>query len=59
MYWAQALAQQTEDKALQAHFAPIAKALEAQEKTIVDELNSRSRQASRHWWILFCRAGEV
>jgi isocitrate dehydrogenase len=40
MYWAQALAQQTEDKALQAHFAPIAKALEAQEKTIVDELNS-------------------
>ena len=40
MYWAQALAKQTEDKALQAHFAPIAKALEAQEKTIVDELNS-------------------
>ena len=40
MYWAQALAQQTEDKELQAHFAPIAKALEAQEKTIVDELNS-------------------
>jgi isocitrate dehydrogenase len=40
MYWAQALAQQTEDKALQAHFTPIAKALEAQEKTIVDELNS-------------------
>jgi isocitrate dehydrogenase len=40
MYWAQALAQQTEDKALQAHFAPIAKALETQEKTIVDELSS-------------------
>jgi isocitrate dehydrogenase len=40
MYWAQALAQQTEDKALQAHFAPIAKALQAQEKIIVDELNS-------------------
>jgi isocitrate dehydrogenase len=40
MYWAQALAQQTEDKALQAHFAPIAKALQAQEKTIVNELNS-------------------
>jgi isocitrate dehydrogenase len=40
MYWAQALAQQTEDKALQAHFAPIAKALEAQEKTIVGELNA-------------------
>jgi isocitrate dehydrogenase len=40
MYWAQALAQQTEDKALQSHFAPIAKALQAQEKTIVDELSS-------------------
>jgi isocitrate dehydrogenase len=40
MYWAQALALQTEDKALQAHFAPIAKALETQEKIIVDELNS-------------------
>jgi isocitrate dehydrogenase len=40
MYWAQALAQQTEDKALQAHFAPIAKALQAQEKTIVGELNA-------------------
>jgi isocitrate dehydrogenase len=40
LYWAQALAQQTEDKALQAHFTPIAKALETQEKTIVDELNA-------------------
>lgn len=40
MYWAKALAKQTEDKALQAHFGPIAKALEAQEKTIMDELNA-------------------
>jgi isocitrate dehydrogenase len=38
MYWAQALAAQTEDKELQAHFAPIAKALAANEQKIVDEL---------------------
>ncbi len=29
LYWAQALAAQTEDKELQAHFAPLAKALAA------------------------------
>jgi isocitrate dehydrogenase len=40
MYWAQALAKQTEDKALQAHFAPIAKALQEQESTILAELNA-------------------
>jgi len=40
MYWAQALAQQTEDKELQAHFIPIAKALQEQEKTILAELNA-------------------
>ncbi|TAG04123.1 MAG: NADP-dependent isocitrate dehydrogenase [Betaproteobacteria bacterium] len=39
MYWAQALAAQTEDAQLQAHFAPIAKALTDNEKTIVDELS--------------------
>jgi isocitrate dehydrogenase len=38
MYWAQELAAQTEDKELQAHFAPIAKALTDNEQTIVDEL---------------------
>ncbi|MCC5069999.1 NADP-dependent isocitrate dehydrogenase [Xanthomonas campestris] len=39
MYWAQALAAQTEDTALQAKFAPLAKALTEKEATIVAELN--------------------
>ncbi|WDJ90276.1 NADP-dependent isocitrate dehydrogenase [Xanthomonas campestris] len=39
MYWAQALAAQTEDTALQAKFAPLAKALTENEATIVAELN--------------------
>ena len=37
MYWAQALAAQTEDKALAASFAPLAKALSDNEKIIVAE----------------------
>jgi isocitrate dehydrogenase len=40
MYWAQALAAQTEDKELQAHFAPLAKKLAENEEKIVSELNS-------------------
>ena len=40
LYWAQALAGQTQDKALQAVFAPVAQALAESEQTIVDELNS-------------------
>ena len=40
MYWAQALAEQTEDKELQAHFAPLAKALAANEQKITDELKA-------------------
>jgi len=39
LYWAQELAAQTEDAALQAKFAPLAKALADNEKTIVEELN--------------------
>ncbi|OAX88859.1 isocitrate dehydrogenase, NADP-dependent [Xanthomonas nasturtii] len=39
MYWAQALAAQTEDTALQGKFAPLAKALTENEATIVAELN--------------------
>jgi isocitrate dehydrogenase len=39
MYWAQELAEQTEDKELAKHFAPLAKALSESEDTIVDELN--------------------
>lgn len=39
MYWAQELAGQTEDAALAAHFAPLAKKLTENEKTIVGELS--------------------
>jgi isocitrate dehydrogenase len=38
MYWAQALAEQTEDAEMAAKFAPLAKTLTEKEKTIVDEL---------------------
>ncbi|MCE7058111.1 NADP-dependent isocitrate dehydrogenase [Algoriphagus sp. AGSA1] len=39
LYWAQALAAQNKDVELKAKFTPLAQALEAQEATIVDELN--------------------
>src|SRR5471030_1622042 len=38
LYWAQALAAQTEDKELQAYFTPVATALADNEATIVNEL---------------------
>ncbi len=38
LYWAEALAAQTEDTALQAHFAPLAKELRANEVTIISEI---------------------
>ena len=40
LYWAQALAAQTEDKDLQAQFAPVANAMVENEATIVAELNA-------------------
>ncbi|MCG9657117.1 NADP-dependent isocitrate dehydrogenase [Vibrio mediterranei] len=40
LYWAQALALQTEDKALADEFAPIAEHLASNESVIVSELNS-------------------
>ncbi|MBT9477091.1 NADP-dependent isocitrate dehydrogenase, partial [Polaromonas sp.] len=40
MYWAQALAEQTEDKDLQAHFAPLAQSLADHEAQIVAELKA-------------------
>ncbi len=40
MYWAQELAAQTADKALQGQFAPLAKALTDNEEKIVAELNA-------------------
>lgn len=42
LYWAQALAAQTEDAALQAQFAPVAKALTENEAKIVGELKAAS-----------------
>ncbi len=38
LYWAQALAAQTDDKELAAHFAPLARALADNEQKIVDEI---------------------
>ncbi len=39
LYWAQALASQDDDAELRATFAPVARALQAAESTIVEELN--------------------
>ncbi len=40
LYWAEALAKQTDDAALQKQFTPIAKALRSNEQQIVGELNA-------------------
>ncbi|HXJ10492.1 MAG TPA: NADP-dependent isocitrate dehydrogenase [Burkholderiales bacterium] len=40
LYWAQALAAQSEDASLKAYFAPLAKSLADNEKKIVEELNA-------------------
>lgn len=40
MYWAQALAEQNEDKAMQERFIPVAKQLTDNENKIVEELNA-------------------
>jgi isocitrate dehydrogenase len=45
LYWAQALATQTEDAELQAHFAPLAKALSENETKVVEELAKVQGQA--------------
>ena len=46
MYWAQELAAQTEDAELAAQFAPLAKQLTADEKTIVAELSAVQGEAA-------------
>jgi isocitrate dehydrogenase len=46
LYWAQALAEQTEDKELAEHFAPLAKSLGEKEDAIVAELNEVQGQAA-------------
>lgn len=45
MYWAQELAAQDTDAELKARFAPIAEQMQAQESTIVSELNNVQGQA--------------
>jgi isocitrate dehydrogenase len=45
MYWAQALAEQDEDKELQAKFIPVAQKLQENEETIITELNSAQGKA--------------
>ncbi|WP_418317029.1 NADP-dependent isocitrate dehydrogenase [Piscinibacter sakaiensis] len=45
MYWAQALAAQTDDKQLAAHFAPLARQLAENEQKIIDELAAVQGQA--------------
>jgi isocitrate dehydrogenase len=40
LYWAQALAEQTDDSDLQAQFAPLAKTLSDSEQQIIDELSA-------------------
>ena len=40
LYWAQALAEQSEDATLQTRFAKLAQQLETNETTIIDELNA-------------------
>lgn len=40
MYWSQALASQEVDQDIKAEFTPLAKAMEQQEKTIINELNN-------------------
>ncbi|MBF6632071.1 MAG: NADP-dependent isocitrate dehydrogenase [Comamonas sp.] len=46
LYWTQALAAQTEDAALAAKFAPLAKTLAENEAKIVDELNAVQGKAA-------------
>ncbi|MCH5642733.1 MULTISPECIES: NADP-dependent isocitrate dehydrogenase [unclassified Gordonia (in: high G+C Gram-positive bacteria)] len=45
LYWAQALAEQTDDTDLQKHFAPFAESLAANEDAILGELNGAQGEA--------------
>ncbi|BBH14363.1 MULTISPECIES: NADP-dependent isocitrate dehydrogenase [Chromobacterium] len=46
LYWAQALAEQSEDKELQARFAPLAQNLASNEQKILDELKAVQGKAA-------------
>jgi isocitrate dehydrogenase len=52
LYWAQALAAQTDDAALAAKFAPLADKLAAGEQAIVAELAAVQGKAVRYWRLL-------
>lgn len=45
MYWAEALANQDEDKELQEAFAPLAQSLKSNEQTILNEINATQGKA--------------
>jgi isocitrate dehydrogenase len=45
LYWAQALAQQTQDAELKAHFEPLAQQLSSHESVIINELNRAQGKA--------------
>jgi len=45
LYWAQALAEQSDNQQLQAHFIPLAKTLTDNEAKIIDELNAAQGHA--------------
>ncbi len=44
LYWAQALAEQSDDAQLQSLFAPVAERLQSKESAIIDELNAAQGQ---------------
>ncbi len=58
LYWAQALAAQTDDPALAARFAPLAERLAADEATIVGRTQRRAGAAGRPRRLLRPRSGE-
>ncbi len=59
LYWAQELAAQTEDAALAAKFAPLAKQLADNEAEDRGRAERRARQAGRYRWLLPARRGQA
>ena len=55
MYWAEALAAQSENTTLQEKFGPVAAQLAENEAKILQELNERPGRRSRHWRLLLSR----
>ncbi len=59
LYWAQALAAQSENPELRATFTPVAAALTANEAAIVGELAAAQGQAGGYRWLLPSRRAPV